>query len=92
MVRRTRTIALIGLLAMAGVTAGCQEKLTRPRYETIYMGQPAEQVQKTLGKPDARTDGTWTFTREKPYARVIIRFENNHVVDKAWYHDEADER
>lgn len=77
------------LLVVALVFAcGCAEKLTRPRYETIYIGQPAEQVEKTLGKPDATTNETWTYIGRDPGRRAIIKFRDNRVVDKAWYYDD----
>lgn len=91
MSQRPLTALLVVLVATAALTtAGCQDKLTRPRYETIYIGQPSEQVARTLGEPEARTDGTWTYIRRKPAAWVIIKFENDRVVDKAWHYDEPD--
>jgi hypothetical protein len=84
---RTATLCLL-LSAVALCAVGCQEKFTRPRYETIYIGQPAAQVERTLGQPEAKFSDTWTYIHETPFYKAIIKFENSRVVDKAWYDSE----
>jgi hypothetical protein len=70
---------------LLGMCAGCQEQFTRQRYETIYVGQPAFEVEKTLGTPDARFSDTWTYLHSDPFYKAIIEFEDSRVTNKAWY-------
>lgn len=80
-----RALCAVLLTAVTLCAAGCHKQFTRPRYETLYIGQPAEQVEKTLGKPDARFQGTWTYIHDDPFYKAIIKFDHGRVVDKAWY-------
>jgi hypothetical protein len=84
----TRAVLCLLLTAVVLCAVGCQEKFTRQRYETIYIGQPAPQVERTLGDPEAKFSDTWTYIHETPFYKAIIKFENGRVVDKAWYDSE----
>ncbi len=81
-------ITLVGVIAISSVLAGCQQKFTRQNYDTIYIGQPAQQVEMTLGKPDVKFDSQWNYINEEPFYKAIIKIENGKVADKSW----ADER
>jgi len=69
---------------------GCAtNKFTRQRYETLYNGQPASDVELTLGPPQHKFSDTWTYVHDKPYYRAIIAFdENGRLIDKQWYDTE----
>ena len=76
---------LVGGLLAAGLCAGCQERFTRQRYETIYVGMPDWQVRNILGEPDVETTkGSWSYVHNEPYYRATFRFDSGSVKDKAW--------
>ncbi len=77
-------IVILALTMLAVTVAGCN-KFTRARYETIYVGQPADIVEKTLGKPYAKFSDSWSYINKKPFYKAVIKFENGRVSDKAWY-------
>jgi len=79
------TLLLAGAVLAAGLCAGCQEKFTRQRYETIYVGQPAAEVELTLGEPKAKFSDSWSYIHEDPFYKAIIKFSSGRVSDKAWY-------
>lgn len=81
---RRIAIVIVAAAILAGV-AGCQEKFTRQRYETIYIGQPEFEVEKTLGEPTAKFSDTWTYIHDKPFYKAIVEFDSGRVTDKTWY-------
>lgn len=84
MTRRTLTCLIAIAMMAACFSAGCN-KFTRPRYETIYVGQDQFEVQKTLGEPYATFSDEWIYENEKPFYKAIIKFEGGKVSHKAWY-------
>ena len=59
-------------------------KFTRERYDTIYHGQPSEQVRKRLGRPHETMGNAWVYSREKPFHTAVIFFEADKVIGKRW--------
>ncbi len=89
MPRRTIILLLVAC-ALLSVSAGCAHRyrFTRQRYETIYDGQKAPQVEKTLGRPLRRTDREWTYVHEKPFYQAVIYFDPDaRVTGTVWYYD-----
>lgn len=83
------------LLAATALTAcgGCDivklfhfdfRKFTRERYDTIYHGQPREQVRKKLGRPHQTTGNAWVYSRDEPFHTAVIFFEADKVTGKRW--------
>lgn len=82
-VLRAMSIALIGIVLAVGC-AGCQEKFTRQRYETIYVSMPDWQVRNVLGVPARKSTDEWDYVHTEPYYRASIRFKDGSVTDKSW--------
>jgi outer membrane protein assembly factor BamE (lipoprotein component of BamABCDE complex) len=85
------TVILIASVTAAGLS-GCYSKksLTRDRYETLYVSQPAWDVQRALGKPTSTSlDGnTWFYVHNAaPYYRAAIHFRDGKMVSKEWSYD-----
>ena len=79
-----RAAMLMGLLGVM-VLGGCaREPFTRVRYETIYLGQVAEEVKATLGEPDRVEGDRWVYTHRDPFYQAILLFEDGRVVEKQW--------
>jgi len=77
-------ITLVAVVAVSSVLAGCQQKFTRQNYDTIYIGQPAHQVEMSLGKPDVQFSNEWNYINEEPFYKAIIKIQDGKVVDKSW--------
>jgi hypothetical protein len=82
------TVILIASLA-AVCLGGCYSKksCTRDRYETLYVGQPAWDAQRAVGKPTSTSsDGqTWVYVHDAaPYSRAAIHFRDGKVASKEW--------
>ncbi len=76
---------LVGVIILTSFCGGCQQKFTRPRYDTIIVGMSEFEVQKTLGEPVVKFSDTWSYIHEEPYYKASIMFRSGRVTDKAWY-------
>jgi len=83
--KTSSVLLLTAAVLVAGFCAGCQQKFTRQRFDTIYRGQPAYEVEMTLGEPTAKFSNTWSYINEEPFYKAIIEFESGRVTSKAWY-------
>jgi len=84
-----RTVLVALCLAAVALAAGCQqEKFTRARYDTLYVGQPDYEVEMTLGEPDARFSDTWSYLHDEPFYKAIIEFDAGRVKSKTWYDEQ----
>jgi hypothetical protein len=74
--------ALLVLVLLAG--CGDQGEFTAANYETVYLHQPADAVERRLGEPTERRGDTWIYLREGwDYLRAEIRFdESGRVAEK----------
>lgn len=80
-----RACVLCAAIAIAVMAGGCASGFTREYYDTIYEGQPADAVRRTLGEPDEQAGDVWIYVNERPhYYRAEIRFENGKVAEKRW--------
>ena len=80
--RHLAMLLAAGLIVAA--CGGCQEKFSSQRYETIYIGQPAFDVEKVLGLPNARFSKSWVYVHDKPFYKAVITFIDGRVADKSW--------
>jgi hypothetical protein len=87
--RRTHLLLLWALIAAGALLAGgcAKESFTRVRYETVYLGQVAEEVEATLGPPDRIEDNRWMYIHREPFYQAIIAFDEGRVVSKQWNWD-----
>ena len=76
---------LVVIVALPLICAGCGPKFTRQTYETVYVGQPAAEVEAIMGKPAAKFSDSWTYLHEDPFYKAIIGFESGRVRSKSWY-------
>lgn len=76
-------LILTAVVLLAGL-AGCN-KFNRENYDTIYMGQPIEQVEMTLGKPHAAFSSEWVYINDEPFYKAIIKFQDGKVTGKSWF-------
>jgi len=83
MKRHSTVLAVISLSVLC-LHAGCQPAFTRQQYETVYVGQTADDVQRALGQPTESTGTAWVYVHEKPYYRAEIQFTDGRVVRKSW--------
>lgn len=82
--RRTLSLA-VGVGLLIGLGAGCN-KFTPQRYQTIYVGQPAPEVEKTLGQPNQQFSDQWIYIhRGQSYYQANIYFESGRVIRKLWF-------
>jgi hypothetical protein len=73
--------------ALAFSSCGCTGKFTRQRYDTVYIGQPAGDVERTLGKPEVRAGDQWLYVNRRPAhyeARILFDLDRK-VVRKEWF-------
>ena len=77
---------LIAFVLVAGLAAGCEEKFTQKRFDTMVMnGQAKMEVEKILGKPDARWEKKWRWVNwDKHFSGTVLFDENGRVIGKAW--------
>lgn len=87
-----RTLLLLTTAALLAGLAGCEEKFTQQRFDTmIREGQTKREVEKCLGEPKLlKAEETWKYRRWDKEAGghygATIRFdENGRVLDKAWW-------
>jgi hypothetical protein len=84
-------ILAAGILVVCSCT-GCQGKLTRQRYETIYLSMPHSKVREVLGDPNHESPTEWSYVHHEPYHRATIRFDGGKVIDKSWSLEELPQR
>ncbi len=79
-------LMLIALVMIAGFVVGCGEKFTQKRFDHMIMnGQSKMEVEKILGKPDARWTNKWKWVNfDKHFSAVVLFSEGGSVVGKAW--------
>ena len=87
---RSPAVPLCILLAAALACAGCAgPEFSREKFDTIYVGQEAGEVQKVLGPPQKTSDGTWEYAKDRPYRQEArIWFRDGRVVRKKWLNPE----
>ena len=78
-----RLAAAVLLLAVLATAGGCGQ-FTRPRYETIWQGQPQRGVQAKLGKPHQVRRDAWIYVNRRPFYSAAILFERGQVSGKIW--------
>ena len=74
--------AVLCLAALAAV-GGCN-RFTRPRYETIWLGQPSHRVKTKLGQPQQARRDAWIYVHRRPFYSAAILFERGRVSGKLW--------
>ena len=87
--KRATVLILVACAVAAFCCTGCAKKFTRQRYETIYTGQSAFDVEKTLGDPadggGHKFSDTWTYINHRPFYKAVIEFKSGRVSKKVWY-------
>ena len=65
---------------------GCQEKLTRQRFDTVKEGFSTKlDVSETLGDPDVKQNDVWHYMRHDKHLFVDVEFgEDGKVTGKQW--------
>jgi len=86
MVCHKHTIRLLLVASAVGacLIAGCEQKFTRQKFETVYVGMPDYAVEQKLGRPQETTPDKWAYTGRRPYYRVEIIFRDGRVVETKW--------
>jgi len=87
---RKRMILTLGVLGGALLFAGCSEKFTRDRYETLYVGQSAGEIEMALGEETDKvgifkTTDTVTYIHRDPFYKAIILIRSGKIAEKSWY-------
>ena len=82
---RYTTFVLLAAVALAMVCTGCEQKFTRPRYDTIITGMTEFEVEHVLGEPEVKFSDSWSYIHEEPFYKAIIQFREGRVSNKAWY-------
>lgn len=87
-----RGVCAAAMLVLATVLSGCPgPDLTRERFETLYIGQPASSVERKLGEPTRRGVGVWVYVSEDPYyRRAEVYFDNGRVRELKWSYERPD--
>lgn len=75
----------LGLAAVAWLfAAGCAEKLTFDRWQTLRVGATVEEVEATLGPPWQREEATWVYYDSKRHIAVTAIFSENRLSYTRW--------
>ena len=83
-------LAVILILSVLAVGLGGSHKFTRQRYETVYVGQPAWDVRRALGRPSSQDANAWVYVHSSaPYYQAVIHFRNDKVASKEWSYDRS---
>lgn len=79
-------LLLLALVVVTGMLAGCEKKFTQKRFDTMIInGQSKMEVEKILGKPDARWDTSWKWVDfDKGASGKVVFDENGKVIGKKW--------
>lgn len=64
--------------------AGCAEKLTYDRWQTIYVGQSQDGVEETLGDPTEKLEMRWMYHDNDRCINADIYFQDCKVIGKTW--------
>ena len=81
---RTR-FSRYGMIAAATfAAAGCAEKLTYERWQTIHNGAPPAAVEQTLGEPWEKLEMAWEYHDADRLITAAIYFQNDQVIGKTW--------
>ena len=84
---RHRLIVILAVWMLAAAGGGCK-RFDQQHYETIYIGQPAWDVRKVMGKPTRQDEDAWHYVHRKPpYSRAVIYFKRGTVSGKEWSFD-----
>lgn len=80
------TLRITFVAAVALAVAGCGEKLTYERFQTIRDGDSPEVVESILGKPTMMAIGgqTWAYQDFDRGIIAQIYFQDSQVVGKKW--------
>jgi hypothetical protein len=85
--KKQRFVVILIVSVLAVGLGGCS-KFTRQRYETVYVGQPAWDVRRALGRPSSQDANAWVYVHPPaPYYRTVIRFHDGKVASKEWSYD-----
>ena len=85
----SRACILLVLIAAGLLSAGCWgAEFARPTYDTVYMGQSADEVRMKLGKPAVEDPDRWIYRNQMPFYEARIVFKDGKVAGKSW----SDER
>ena len=83
---RSRRAILAGCFVALLLCAGCQPQFNRQSYETIYRGEPAQEVQRKLGPPERSTPECWDYVGRRPsHFEARIWFRDGQVTRKEWF-------
>jgi len=72
------------LLLIGTALAGCAEKFTFDRWQTVHEGMSSDGVQATLGKPWQQTEQTWIYHDENKSATAMVYFDKDKVSGTQW--------
>ena len=88
--RRHIAALLVVSALVTGALVGCEtNQFTRERYETLYTGLSAVDVELTLGTPTTKFSNSWTYINREPFYKAVIGFDENRLVSSmAWYDSE----
>lgn len=81
--------ALMLAVVLSALLAGCQQQFTRQRFETLYVGQPAEDVREVLGEPTVEYPNEWRYVTDRPYAMGTVYFADGKVTRKTWANERS---
>jgi hypothetical protein len=79
-------VLAIGLIGVG--VAGCEDKLTRARFDMITINVDGKyDVEKMIGPPDDKLFDMWSYERVDEHLNVFIHFNEADVVSRKEWHD-----
>jgi hypothetical protein len=83
---RHSKISLAGLSFVMLFAIGCEDNLTRKRFDTIREGFSSQlDVSETLGDPDVKQNNVWHYMRHDKHLFVDVEFnDEGKVTGKQW--------
>ncbi|NLX22225.1 MAG: hypothetical protein GXY55_11250 [Phycisphaerae bacterium] len=81
---KSRIKVWLGLIMCGLLLAGCAEKLTFERWQTIHDGMHSDAVTATLGEPWQTTEQTWIYSDENRGVTAMVYFRDDAVIGKTW--------
>ena len=79
------TYLLVCVLTLAACCVdGCGPEITRQVYDTLYVGQPAADVERAMGPPTERQGERWVYLSEQPFTKAVIVFKDGRLAEKSW--------